>query len=301
VRRTIPVPDVYLAHELPPGVARDRLEKHTWERATRGAYVAADRSARALVVARATGVHHRLGAPHAFSHGTAAVLHGLSVWRTPTTTHVRHVHRTSTSAAADVTRHHGFPPHSEIVDIVGLPVTDLVTSVWDCLTTLPALHALVVTDSALHAGLSRDRLEAVAATATGRGSRRGRLVLSLADDGAESPRESWTRFAFLAAGWPPPQTQVRVETRLGVFWADLGWPQWRVLVEYDGVAKYDEHGRALLAEKHRHTAISESGWRSVHVTKDDTPASILARVAALVPASELVGVRPRHTLVLAAR
>jgi len=292
------VPAVYLAHELPPGVARDRLEKRTWERATRGAYVAADRSARALVVARATGVHHRLGAQHAFSHGTAAVLHGLSVWRTPTTTHVRHVHRTSTSAAGDVTRHLGFPPRSEIVEVAGLPVTDLATTVWDCLTTLPALDALVVTDSALHAGMPRAQLEAIADDTHGRGARRGRLVLSFADDGAESARESWTRFAFLAAGWPPPQTQVRVETRLGVFWADLGWPQWRVLVEYDGVAKYDEHGRALLAEKHRNSAISESGWRAVHVTKDDSPSSILARVAALVPAAELAGFRPRHALTL---
>src|SRR5665647_3975642 len=53
---------------------------------------------------------------------------------------------------------------------------------------------------------------------------------------AESPGESSARSVLLRAGLPVPQTQVRVDTPLGTFWSDLGWPEWRLLAEYDGRA-----------------------------------------------------------------
>ena len=81
-----------------------------------------------------------------------------------------------------------------------------------------------------------------------RGVRRARTVIELADDGAESPGETATRFVVLRAGLPVPRTQIEVTTRLGTFWADLGWEEWRVLVEYDGRLTLAVPGTSFTAD-----------------------------------------------------
>ena len=103
------------------------------------------------------------------------------------------------------------------------------------------------------------------------------------------------RFVLLRAGLPQPDTQVRVDSRLGTFWGDLGWERWRTLLEYDGRSKYT--GReALIEEKRRHDAIVEAGWRILRVTKEDlrAPSALLARVTRLLPAAPHAGLRRRR-------
>jgi hypothetical protein len=77
---------------------------------------------------------------------------------------------------------------------------------------------------------------------------------------------------------------VRVVTRLGTFWSDLGWDEWRVLLEYDGRGKYASPGD-LYDEKRRHDALVEAGCRMVRVTKDDLAprADLGRRVLRLLP------------------
>lgn len=291
------MPTVHLARDVPREIAAAQVRAGTWVTATRGAYVASGTDARAMAVARAIGVHARLTSGHAFSHGTAALLHGLALWRLPDRTHLRTAHRAGARNDPAVARHLGLPPPERLEDRLGLPVTDLALTAWDCLTTLRPLAALVVADSALRAGLTLDALHAVADGVRGHGTGRARRLLGLVDDGAESARETWLRFAFLAAGWPPPETQLPVETPRGTFWADLGWPRWRLLVEYDGLDKYTvDPAAALLREKVRRDAIAEAGWRSVHVTKADTRATVVARALSHLPAGALDGVRPRPAL-----
>jgi len=82
-----------------------------------------------------------------------------------------------------------------------------------------------------------------------------------------------------------PQTQIEVTTRLGTFWADLGWEEWRVLIEYDGRPKYRSVDD-LIREKRRHDALLEAGWRVLRVTTEDlrSPVALLARVERMLPA-----------------
>lgn len=293
---------MHLARDVPRELAAARVRTGAWIPATRGAYVRNGTSARAMAIARAVGVHARISSAHAFSHETAALLHGLALWDVPQVTHVRHEHRGGGSNDPLVARHLGIPAHARVVVLAGLPVTDLASTTWDCLRTATPLAALVVADSALHAGLPRDSVVAIAEQARGNGTARARALLELADEGAESARETWARFAFAVAGWPPPETQVRVETARGTFWADLGWPRWRLLVEYDGLGKYagDERAR-LLEEKVRRDAIAEAGWHSVHVTKADSLRSVVARAQPYVPAGELAHARLRQDLLPAPR
>ena len=247
----------------------------SWRRVGRGAYLVrhtsptAPTSRREVALAAIVGVHHRLSSPHWFSHGSAALLWGLPLWRTPASTHVLQRHTTGSRHDPAVRRHVGEPPPDERDRVVGLPVTSLERTALDCATTLSPLEALVVCDAALRAGADPDRIRDLATRRTGRrGIVRARAVLELADPGAESPGETAARFVVLCDGLPAPQTQVAVSTRLGVYWADMGWESWRVLLEYDGQDKYDDRS-ALIAEKRRSDAIAEAGWRLLRVTRDD--------------------------------
>ena len=111
---------------------------------------------------------------------------------------------------------------------------------------------------------------------------RARAVIGAADDGAESPGESLTRLVVLRAGLPAPTTQIRVVTSRGTFWGDLGWPGWRLLLEYDGVAKYGAGPEALVEEKRREDAVRAEGWSVLRVMREDIqrPATLLGRIRA---------------------
>ncbi|WP_421741043.1 hypothetical protein [Cellulomonas sp.] len=167
-------------------------------------------------------------------------------------------------------------------------------------TSLPPLAGLVIVDAALRAGLDRAELDARAAAASGRrGSVRGLSVLGVADGGSESAWESACRFTLVRAGLPIPHTQVPVRTRLGTFWADMGWPEWKVLLEYDGRTKYaGRQDEEFMREKRRHDAVVEEGWRLLRVTRDDVrhPASLIRRVAAALPSSATTTLRARREL-----
>jgi hypothetical protein len=229
------------------------------------------------VVDRVRAVDAELRVGHWFSHETAALIHGLPLWRLPSDVHVVQHYRASSRAASDVRRHTLPVVPRERTMIDGLPVTTLERTLADCVTTLPALDGLVLADAARRRGVD---VETVAATVRRRyrGGARGALVLDLSDPGAETAWESWLRYVALWAGLPRPETQVEVQTRLGTFWVDLGWLEHGVLAEYDGLVKYRdgelsaEHdgASALVAEKRRQDAVTEAtGIAPYRVTAKD--------------------------------
>jgi hypothetical protein len=70
-----------------------------------------------------------------------------------------------------------------------------------------------------------------------RGLRQLRATLELVDGGAESPQETRLRMLLVAApDLPRPVTQIPVRNQFGrvVRRIDMGYPEWRVGVEYDG-------------------------------------------------------------------
>ena len=64
-----------------------------------------------------------------------------------------------------------------------------------------------------------------------------RTALDMVDGGAESPQETRLRLALVAAGLPVPETQIEFFDEYGSPYirVDMGWRQWKVAVEYDGV------------------------------------------------------------------
>ena len=244
-------------------------------------------------VARFYAVHRQLVAPHAFSHASAAAIWGLRRWRAPERVHVIQQYRASKHAAADLARHFAVLPDDDVVARHGLPVTSLARTVVDCALTMHPLEGLVIADSALAGGLSREEAVAhLASRPSARGSRRGRLVLELADGGADSVWETWLRYVALRAGFPRPVTQYRVDTRLGPFYVDLAWPGHGVLAEFDGRIKYRDGAfgagydadEARFQEKRRADAIEEvTGVRLLRFTARDAEASVTARLRPHLP------------------
>jgi very-short-patch-repair endonuclease len=60
--------------------------------------------------------------------------------------------------------------------------------------------------------------------------RRLHAALDLVDGGSESPKETELRLLLVRDGLAGPVTQIRVGRRR----IDMGWPEWKVGVEYDG-------------------------------------------------------------------
>ena len=71
-----------------------------------------------------------------------------------------------------------------------------------------------------------------------RGVRCCRTAVDMMDSGAQSPKETWLRLLLIRSGYDRPQTQIPLyEYGAVVASLDMGWPQIRVAVEYDG----DQH------------------------------------------------------------
>lgn len=267
------------------------------ERLRRGAYALgsggalwgadgpAEREQRALATMRAVAA--QLRTDFWFSQESAALAWGLPLITVPRRIHLIQGHRPGRETDRVLARHFGALREADRAECDDLPVTSLARTAVDCGRVLPGAHALAVVDAVLRRGADPDVLvEHVRARVGARGVVQARRVVAAASARAESPGESATRWALLDHGLPAPVVQCPVQTWSGTYWADLGWPELRVAVEFDGAVKYS--GRygdgvgALLAEKRRQDAMEEAGWIVVRVTWADLrePDRVAARVAA---------------------
>jgi hypothetical protein len=245
------------------------------------------RDARRRALARIAAVHAQLSVEHWFSHESAAVLWGCDTVRLSEDVHLLQQGRPARRGRERLVRHHGDLPVSHRGEARGLPVTSPERTLVDCAATLPQDRALVIVDSGLRLGADPATTETLLAARSGtRGIARARAVWALADARAESPGETLTRHVLHQRRLPPPDLQVPVATRRGVFRLDLGWPAQRLGLEFDGLVKYSgAFGRtapeAVFAEKRRQDAIEDEGWRVVRVTWADlaAPAELADRVA----------------------
>lgn len=286
-------PDAVRFEESRRGEILEQVRVGSLQRLRRGVYlppaegdgVALLRQSEALNEIRA--VAERLTTNFVFSHTSAALLHGCWTWRLPPEVHVCQACTPKASVGADprLHRHPVEIPEHEREVVVGLPVTSLERTVVDCAARLPSEQAIVVADSALRMGADEaEILRIVDTRRRTRGIRRARRVVDAAVDSSESPGESIVRWIIVDGGLPRPSTQIAVDTWNGTKWIDLGWPDVKVGVEFDGAGKYGADGRDarrdLLDEKRRHDALVEAGWTLVRVTWSelDRPDVLLTRV-----------------------
>lgn len=103
-------------------------------------------------------------------------------------------------------------------------------------------------------------------------------MLAQVDAGAESPQETYLRLTLIDAGFPRPQTQIRVPRPDGrSYHLDMGWPELMVAVEYDG-----EHHRtdreSFANDVARAEYLAAAGWIIIRVLRDHRRPEIIARV-----------------------
>ncbi|MGH3678567.1 MAG: DUF559 domain-containing protein [Mycobacterium sp.] len=115
-----------------------------------------------------------------------------------------------------------------------------------------------------------------------RGRRRLRSALALVDEGAESPQESRVRLILVRGGLPMPQSQIcfaneHGDVRIRV---DMGWQEWRVAVEYDGVQHWDD-ARQRSWDIERLAILESEGWVVIRISAEmlTRPDVIVERVA----------------------
>ncbi len=254
--------------ELPPtytwddaqaaGLTRTQL-RDDGVRVTRGAYVS--RSLALTVGAASRAALGVLPAGAVVSHTTAAVLLDAPVppaWplevsvppgtyrprRRRLRVHVRDL------AAEDV------------IVCTGLPSTSGPQTWLDLAAVLPPDELVAVGDALWRAGhLDGDALSARLARADGvRGVRRARRCAPLLTPLAASRPESLVRYWLVDAGLPLPTPQCPVHDRRGleVVHGDLGWPRWKVLLEYEG-RQHADHAQ-FDRDVDRYSLMAADGW-----------------------------------------
>lgn len=325
------LPELYLTRDVGYENVRAALGAGTLTRVRTGAYIALpaklsarDRT-RQMALARAAAVHAQARGDIVLSHETAALLHGLTLWRIPSVTHVSQRANPSGRRVPEVRRHNAPVADAERTVIAGLPVTDLERTVLDCARSMHPRDALVVVDSAMRRVADADRrfpeqskrradqwrtrlLGVLATLGTRPGVPRARAVIEHADSLAESAPETVLRWIAVSRGLPPPTVQLRIDTRLGVYYADFGWQGdgWCAVCEFDGRVKYQQDDATLAArtvelEKAREDAIRETGAQMRRFVSRDLSAerATFARMRQMLPSS--VDIRPVHQLMPAVR
>lgn len=163
------------------------------------------------------------------------------------------------------------PAPDEIMTIRGMSTTTPARTAFDLGRRKGAEEALIRCDALANAtGLTPQQVTPLLARYTGsRGLVQLRKILSMMDGGAESPQETRTRLVLLDGGLRRPETQIGVYDAGWYEFAriDMGYQEFKVGVEYDGIQHWtDPKRRAHDVERRRELA--ERGWVIIHVSSD---------------------------------
>lgn len=170
---------------------------------------------------------------------------------------------------------------AEICNVAGLLATTPARTAFDIGRGLQPEKSIPILDALLAAtGIDAAAIEAVAQSWPGvRGVKRIRSILGLLDGGAESPQETRLRLILVRGGLPKPTTQIEFQhLRVRV---DLGWHEWKVAVEYDGLQHWTD-SRQRSWDIERIALLEAEGWSVVRVSAEmmSRPQMIVERVRA---------------------
>ena len=218
------------------------------------------------------------------SHQSAAVMHGLSLFRHPgdvvSLTFPPGIRRSGTRAR--VVSHAAAIPPAHVTRMYQVRITDAARTAADLARTLPFMEAVVVTDAALHTDLASkpEMLWALDGCQRSPGVQRAKQAIEFASAGAESVFESCGRVILHERGVEAPQVQVTLHGERFQYSVDLYWPRHKTIVEFDGAVKYETTGD-LLDQFERDRILRDAGYKVIHVTWNElfkTPDVVVRRI-----------------------
>ncbi len=251
----------------------------------------------------------------AVSHSAAAIAHGLPLPLRVSPEGAITGPRLRAGVRAGVRYVRGDVAEAPHHPALGVPVTSVERTAVDVARSYGLPDALATVDAALRhliavesTGLMdlRDAVRnpelrdfvrrrmaaAVTKCGGGRGARRVRDCVDLADPAAESALESHSRGVLVAAGVPRPACGVPVQGADGrQYWADMLWRDTSTIGECDGATKYTDPS-VLYREKLRQESLEEAGWRVVrwgYAEMLNDPDRIVARLRRVMAASRHSG------------
>lgn len=157
----------------------------------------------------------------------------------------------------------------EVCTVDGMRCTTVARTAYDLGRRLPEQMGVMRIDALLNAtGVPPSSIADITDRYAGaRGVRRARRALALVDAGAESPQETRLRLLLVRSGMPRPITQIpvaddrgRVRRRI-----DMGWPELKVGVEYDGEQHF-LNPEDYAADIERLEFLASRGWLIVRVS-----------------------------------
>lgn len=161
----------------------------------------------------------------------------------------------------------------EVMVIGGVPCTSDLRTAVDLLRVLRPHMGLAVVDALAARGLvNAAEVQAEVDRWPGhRGVVQARYLASLIDARTESFGESWLRLRIVDAGFPRPVMQIEIADSQGRvrFRLDLGWPDRRIAVEYDGEEFHTTPERRRYDEVRRDVLLAEFGWTVIGVGKGE--------------------------------
>ena len=170
---------------------------------------------------------------------------------------------------AAIVVHSGAVDDDDLCRVRGISCTTPARTAYDLGRFNPFTVGVIRVDSVLAAtGIAVDEIAEIARRNPGaRHIRRLRRVLEVADGGAESPQETRLRLLLVRAGFPRPVTQIPIRNARGrvVRRIDLGWPQWKVGIEYDGAQHWTDPAQHA-GDIDRLEFFADLGWRMVRVS-----------------------------------
>ncbi|WP_336662358.1 hypothetical protein [Leucobacter sp. USHLN154] len=93
-------------------------------------------------------------------------------------------------------------------------------------------------------------------------------ALALLRAPVDSPPESFLRIAIILAGFEEPKVNCPVPTRARTFHADLGYPELRIAIEYEGRYHFSSPDQARFDLQRRRSMV-EAGWTVLQVLDSD--------------------------------
>lgn len=252
------------------GISRSRIRAADLKTPFRGVLVPVSWGDDPVSLARAFSI--KIASHQAFSHSTAALLHSM---RIPFAfSQAREIHVTT-----DV---NGVPPRDRrvrghvgavsVMELDGLRVTTPLAT-WCQLGEKMKLDDLIIAADGLvcrknPAATMAQLHQAVAGWRGARGYRNLLATLPHVRERTDSARETMLRLLIVRRGLPEPLVNIPIRSRTGrvVAHADLAFPEFNLVVEYDGDQHRTDQAQYYI-DIDRLERITREGWRVIRVNR----------------------------------